>query len=317
MRSSWAMTRNVRSTSEAMEQLYLSRDVSGDITFIVQSERIHAHRSVLASASLKYKTQFYGLRPDDGEIHVPNVLATAFNEFLQLFYKDTIDLTLGNIETVLDLAKQSLVEEFVNTCIDFIKMKIIPHNVCEAYRLAILYDLQSLRIRCEEKITASTKIVFVSDGFLRCDHNMLLQILKLNTFNCTEFNVFNACVAWSREDCKRNQLDEKDTKNLRDVLGNVIHQIRFASMNIEQFVDLHKSLNGFFTNDEAFDIVYMIGRLKEFKSQWFNHALRLPYIQHQNIQPKPVHGSRRIHWKSGVNKQSRCIVIDSDEDDVW
>lgn len=293
-----------------MDGLYSSRDKHGDIVFIVESERIRAHRYVLASASPKYAAQFYGLQPDEGEIHVPNVLASAFNEFLQLFYKDAINLTPGNIEAVLDLAKQSLVDEFVGTCVRFIREKIIRQNVCEAYRLAILYDLQSLRIHCEEKIGASTKNVFASDGFLQCSQEMLLHILKLDCFNCMELNVFNACVAWAREVCKRQNIDDKDTKHLRDALGNVIHQIRFASIKVEQFVEVHKSLKGFFTPDESIEIMYMIGHLKGFKSELFNNNHRAAYTS-----PK-IFPVERINWKSGVNKQKRCIVINSDDDDI-
>lgn len=299
------MTLNVRTTRQAMEQLYLSRNEVGDITFIVETERIRAHRWVMASVSPKYKAQFYGLRPDEGEIHVPNVLAAEFNVFLQLFYKDTINLTLDNIEAVIDLAKQSLVDEFVETCVRFIKEKIIRTNVCEAYRLAILYDLKALRIHCEEKIAAITKIVFVSDGFLQCNQDMLLNILKLDYFNCNEADVFNACIAWAREVCKRHHVNENDTKNLREALGNAIYQIRFASMKVEQFVVLHNSLDGFFTHDESMEIIYIIGRLKDFKSQLFANNRRNRYTS-----PR-IYPIQQNNWKSGGSKRSRCEAIEA------
>lgn len=302
-----------------MEKLYVSRDKSGDITFIVETERIRAHRWVLASASQKYQTQFYGLRPDEGEIHVPNVLASAFKEFLQFFYKDYISLTVENIESVLDLAKQTLVDAFIDTCVDFIKIKIIPNNVCKAYSLAILYDLKTLRISCEENITAATKNVFVSDGFLQCDREMLLQILKLNSFNCTESHVFNACIEWARKVCKQNQLNEEDTTNLRNMLGDAIYEIRFASMNVNEFADLHHKLTGFFTGDESLEIIYLIGQVKNNKTQVFNPTPRQQYIH-----PKPsashVH-HQKVKRMNSDNERSRFnirpedfVVLNSDEE---
>lgn len=308
------MTRNIRSARAALEQLYSSRDKHGDIVFIVETERIRAHRSILASASPKYETQFYGLRPDEGEIHVPNVLASAFKEFLQLFYKDFVNLTVENIEAVVDLAMQSLVDEFVYTCIDFIEKEIIPHNVCQAYHLAILYDLKLLRNSCEEKIATATKNVFVSDGFLQCDKEMLMQILKLDKYNCTESNVFNACIEWAREFCKRKQLNENDPKHLRNALGDAVYEIRFASMSVNEFAGLRNSLAGFFTDDESLEIFCLIGQMKNSNSQLFNHAQR-----HQYVHPKPVHVQHRQQrinrMNAGINKRSRCIVIDSDNDD--
>lgn len=271
------MTQNVRSVHEAMEQLYSTREKYGDIVFVVETERIRAHKQVLASASPKYAAQFYGLQPDENEIYLPNVSASAFTEFLQLFYKDTIDLTAANIETVLDLAKQSLVDEFVDTCKRFIKETIIHQNVCEAYRLAILYDLKTLRKYCELKISENTWNVFASDGFLQCDHEMLLQILKLDCFNCTELNVLKACVEWAREACKRQNIDETNMKNLRAALSNAIQYIRFGSMTVEQFVDVNQSLDGFFTPEECMEIVNVIGRLKDFTPKLFSNDRRTQY----------------------------------------
>lgn len=118
----------------------MDRNETGDVTFLVETEQIRAHRSVLAALSPKFKAQFYGLITDMGEISIPNVTATAFNEFLQICYKKTANLTMDNIETVLDLAIQSLVDDFVECCVNFLKDAIKANNVCTAYRLAILYD---------------------------------------------------------------------------------------------------------------------------------------------------------------------------------
>lgn len=113
------MANNSENIKQMLEKLYTDRNEIGDITFVVESERIRAHRNVLAALSLKYKAQFYGPNPDKDEIFIPTI--SAFKEFLQFFYKDRVDLTMDNIETVLDLAQQSLNEEFVDICIDFLQ----------------------------------------------------------------------------------------------------------------------------------------------------------------------------------------------------
>lgn len=78
---------------------------------------------ILAALSPKYKVQFYGSNPDKGEICIGNV-AAAFKEFLQFFYEKSVHLTVENIELMLVLAEQSLVDEFVEKCIDFLKEAI-------------------------------------------------------------------------------------------------------------------------------------------------------------------------------------------------
>lgn len=80
------MANNSKSTKRTLEQLYLDRNETGDVTFLVDTQRIRAHRWVLAAASPKFKAQFYGLRRDANEITMSNVSAAAFNEFLQFFF---------------------------------------------------------------------------------------------------------------------------------------------------------------------------------------------------------------------------------------
>lgn len=269
------MSNNSKSTKQTLDQLYLDRDETGDITFIVDSQRIRAHRWVLAAASPKFKAQFYGSHPDGSEIPLPNVSASAFDEFLQFFYKESITLTIENIETVLDLAKQSLVDEFVTNCINFIESKTTLQNVCWSYRLAVMYGIESLRNKCERQISNDTNELFASLAFVKCDHEILLQILKLNVMNCTEKNVFDACLAWAHVQCKQTNLNAKNPANLRNVLGDAIYQLRFASMSIEEFAASYKLVEGLFMENEIVEILYMIGQLDGFKSQKFNQTPRV------------------------------------------
>lgn len=256
----------------------MQREQTGDVTFVVESERIRAHRLILAGLSPKYKAQFYGPSPDDGEIRIADVSAAAFREFLEFFYKENVKLTMENIETVLDLAKQSLNDDFVDVCSNFLKNAMTTNNLCVAYRLAIMYDMESLRFDCAQQISAKTTDLFASDDFLRCDRDVLMSILKLDTMNCSEVAMFNACIAWARADCTRKGLDESMPENLRASLGDAIYQIRFASMNAEEFAMLHKSLDGFFTPDEVIEFLYVIGKLKDFEPRMFtNTAIRKLY----------------------------------------
>lgn len=115
------MKNNSGNIKEMLEQLYSDRDQIGDAVFIVESQQIRAHRSILAALSPKYRAQFYGSNPDQGEIQIPDVSAAAFQEFLQFFYKESVNLTMGNIASVLDLTQQSLVEGSIEICVNFLK----------------------------------------------------------------------------------------------------------------------------------------------------------------------------------------------------
>ncbi|XP_031637562.1 BTB/POZ domain-containing protein 6-like [Contarinia nasturtii] len=257
--------------------LYLERNETGDVVFHVESEEIRAHRCVMAAISPKYKIQFYGPRPDEGDIHVDDVSASAFKEFLQFFYLEEVSMTEENIADVLNLAKQSLVDEFVEKSINYLNELILNMgNVCKVYGLAILHDLKNLKEKCEQLILDNAKKLFVTTGFIECDYSVLTSILKMNALRCKEIDVFNACIDWAHAACKRINIDAENTKNLRTILKDAIYLIRFSSMTYNEFDAISRDYHGFFTPDESIEISYIVNK-QNFKSQKFNQLLR-----HQN-----------------------------------
>ncbi|XP_055303218.1 BTB/POZ domain-containing protein 3-like [Sitodiplosis mosellana] len=280
-----SLIRDNKVVNETMNVLYSQKNETGDVTFVVESESIRAHRNILAAISPKYKAQFYGAHADKGEIHVNDVSAAAFNEFLQFFYLNRVDLNTKNIEGVLNLAKQSLVDAFVTECIDFLMEVVNVDNLCWAYRLAISYDIKKLKDHCEPQISANTKKVFASEDFINCDHDLLIHILKLDTMDCKETEVFDACIAWAKSIVRQEDMDSGDMEHLHATLFDAITHIRFSSMTAEEFAEIHSKYKGFFTADESCEIFYMIGKLKGYKSQRFNQTPR-------NQTKKPLHNDQ-------------------------
>lgn len=256
------------------KRLYEDREKTGDVVFIVDSERIYAHKNVLAALSPKYKAQFYGSRPDTGEIFVTNISAGAFKEFIHMFYARSAKLTLENITEILNLAKQCLVDRFVDKCGIFLKESLNKNNVCWIYRLAILYEIKSVRTACEANIRSLIPKMFKNVDFLRCDQNVLVEILKIEPINCDEWKLLKGCIAWAEAACVRNHLNSNSPANLRTVLGSAMGQIRFNALNIQQFTKFNAMYRGFFSLEEFQEITNIIANLKDFNSKTFNQRSR-------------------------------------------
>lgn len=262
-------------TSNLANKMYLEREKTGDVKFIVESEHIHAHRSVLAAISPKYEAQFYGSTPDDGDIHVNDISAAAFKEFIKFIYLEDATLTLGNIEDILNIAKQSLIEYIVTKCGRFLIKEVKENNLCWAYRLSIMYDIKTLRDSCEDRIISVTTKLFTTDDFMECDRDVLLHIVSLDEMPFDEIEIVDGCISWARAACRRKNLDDDKVQNLRAELNDIIFHIRFGSMTLIEFVTLHKSYEGFFSSDEFEEIICIISRYKGFKSQNFTQARRI------------------------------------------
>lgn len=257
------------------DKLYSERNETGDVTFIVNSESIRAHRCILAALSPKYKAQFYGGMPEKGDIIVKDVSVPAFMEFLQFFYLEKVTLTMENIEAVLHLASQSLVDAFVNKCAEFLMEMTTVDNLCPNYQLAVLHDIKPFEDFCKQKICEKASEVFKTSDFTECDYNFLRRILGWDSLRCKETEVFDACIAWAKVACERKNVDAMNASNLRTELGNAVFEIRFSSMTLEEFSPRHKSHMGLFSLDEINDIVCVLGKIEIFESRMFSRKPRI------------------------------------------
>lgn len=264
----------ISTAANLLKKLYSDREKTGDITFIVGSERIPAHRCVLAASSAKYEAQFYGSQPDVGDIYVEDVSAAAFEEFVKFFYSGESGLTLENIEEILNLAKQCLVIQFDLKCEIFLKDSMTEGNVCWTYQLAVSYDLKTVKNACEDMIGENVPKIFTSNDFLDIDLDILLRILDIEFLKCSEFQVLDGCIKWAGAKCDQKGLNGERGENLRAELGNAVSKIRFRSMNLQDFVKFHKTHAGFFSAEEFVEIISIISGIEEITSQNFNDTVR-------------------------------------------
>lgn len=234
-----------------MEKLFEKRSQTGDIKFVIDGEVIHAHRCVLAILSPRYEAQFYGAMAESNSIIVQDVSPSAFKEFLQFFYKDDVKLTLDNIEDVLSLAKQSLVDELIAECMNYLIDSVGLDKIVWCYSLALRYDIKPLEEFCVKHIYANIKIVLQSMDFLSCNHDVLCHVLTVPRLNYSESEVFNACISWARARCEQQGICATDTANLREVLGVAILKIRFDSMKFEEFATIDREYVNVLSAEES------------------------------------------------------------------
>lgn len=249
--------KNPCTKSERDRNLYEQRHETGDIKFIVEEQEIHAHRCILAALSPRYKAQFYGAMAEKDVIRVNDVPAAAFDEFLQFFYMDEVKLTLENIEDVLDLASQSLVDELVAECANFLQDSIGLDKLLWCYRLASRYDVESLKIFCLMHMKANIQAVLKTPEFLSCDRDMLYHILSLKFKKCSQIDIFNGCIAWAQTQCEIHGWDATNTAK-RLALGDALFKIRFHSMTAQEFAVIGRDYEGLLTTQESIKIFQSI-----------------------------------------------------------
>lgn len=249
----------------ALSKLYLDSETA-DVHFIFGAEkkvRIPAHKILLAANCGAFKAMFYGEKLDT---EVPNVSIEAFKVFLQFFYFDKIALSLHSIAEVLHLGKTFAFPSCLGICERFLMNSLCIDNVCMSYGLAIRFELKDLIGKCEQMIADKTEAVFQSTSFIKCERSVLSHILKLELLTCSESMVFRSCVEWVKAITGQKEITKQMFK---DQLGDLLYDIRFRSVAIEEFTNLLSTCGDLFSSEEYQEIFQLIVT-KDYHPKLFN-----------------------------------------------
>lgn len=251
--------------------LYLKDDMSNvKFVFLEKEEEsgtgerkviaeIPAHKFLLAAESEVFRTMFNGMWNEKNEVEINDSSPEAFKEFLQCVYLPNGTFTNENIHDVMNLANKYQITGCMSACVRFLIDNLAPADVCLGYSLAILHEQSILKQYCEERISMDATTVFGSDDFLNCDRKVLAEILKLD-ITCSATTVFDSCLAWAKKSCQNNGIDENNTENLRNQLGECLHLIRFGTMTLEEFTDCTQIYGEIFKANELLDIIHCISK---------------------------------------------------------
>lgn len=254
------------------QALYLSLN-GADIWFIIGDERIPSHKLILTATIPYYKT-IYPEDNDNGEIHLTGVSVESFKEFLKFVYLVQPNLSMDNIEGVMDMARRWDSDEIFMECEQFLQGSLIDTlTLFFGYRLASTYGAKRLKKLFQNEICAKATDAFKTASFLTLPQEFLVKILECNRLACKEIDIFNACIAWAIAACIRNGLDSSN-ENLRSQLGDSLYQIRFTSMTNEEAATCTGSHPKLFTAIELHEILCMVGHRKQFKPKKFNWTIR-------------------------------------------
>lgn len=243
------------------EKMYLN-EKTADIHFKFGNddiifERVPAHKCLLSFSSPVFDTMFYGSLPEKQEIRIVDTSAVAFKEFLQLFYLDHIRLTSEYIIEVMNLCQKYEVAEGIKICESSLKNELNNNNMCWGYKIALFLENKNLIEFCEQKIKTNASEILKTETFLESGRKSLEKILKILPSDCRSLDIVNACIAWTKAECARENIN-RDPINLRAKLGDVFNQMPFDKLTMENFSQIIISYNGFFVAKEIETIMQKI-----------------------------------------------------------
>lgn len=229
------------------ESAFLNDD-SADVHFVSDAITIPVHKSILSDVSPVFKQTFFGPLKQDGNIELCFSPA-AFTEFLQLFYLPKMTFTMENCEEVAAVIDYYDLSARLAGCLKDNCDESL-HDFSWGFQIAIILDHQELKEFYGKKIIFNPVEIFHTDTFLHCQKMLLENILQMDFLACTEIDVLNACLEWSKLVCRKNGLDAQNGKKLRAEWGDLFKLIRFRAIGIRDIHELNARYKGLLTNEE-------------------------------------------------------------------
>lgn len=259
MRRSWPSDnwQSYGATVRERNAVMFNNSLMSDVTFIVgpkeSSQKIPAHKYVLATGSSVFYAMFYGeLAENSIEIDTPDVEPIAFLTLLRYLYCDETDLNEDNVLSTLYAAKKYLVPHLAHACVEFLEQNLSASNVCTLLTQSHLFEDADLMERCWKVIDAQAELALASESFLEVDHVTLQNILSRETLNVKELVLFNAVSRWAEKECDRRGL-HPTPENMRKVLKKALYLVRVPAMPVKEFAN-HAARSGLLSLQETNDI---------------------------------------------------------------
>lgn len=127
-----------------------------DVEFYFEHEsgdvRIPAIKSILSTSSPVFNAMFNGDLKEKGDVKITDASSDTFDEFLQFFYGQKMELTMQNIGDILNLANKYDVAELLSICVEFLKKNLKMDNILLGLHWAIKFHLNDLKLFCESEI---------------------------------------------------------------------------------------------------------------------------------------------------------------------
>jgi RCC1 and BTB domain-containing protein len=158
----------------------VDNDEFADLIFIVNNERVYAHRSILASRCEHFAAMFRsGMRESvEKEIHIPNVTKPVFLLLMEFLYTETVTIEIEYAVELYILSDLYQLERLKNICITVIKRKMSLDNAASILQIAADEGCQIVKDICMEFIVTNFETFSKSESIRLLSHSLLLEILE-------------------------------------------------------------------------------------------------------------------------------------------
>jgi hypothetical protein len=182
---------------------------------------------VLAACSDPFKAMLSGGYQEtfDRVIRLPAHQPRIVRKMIEFIYTGEVELTDDIVVDLFTLADQFQIIELKRVCEEHVAVGVSLKSVLTLLCSAKNHTADQLMGKCIEFFKKNAGDIFEQEGFLHLPEDVLIDLLKTD-FRLQETKVFNAVIRWGDFQVKKSG----GTKFLKQVLNDVIRQVRFVSI---------------------------------------------------------------------------------------
>ena len=209
---------------EYMDQMRKRGDLC-DVTFVVDTAEIKAHKVVLSASSQYFESMFIGefAEPEGEPIVIDEVEDDALIALVNFAYTSRIKLTDHNIYSIFEAADLLQFPGVKSACFKFFKQQINKSNCIRTWLFAESHNCTELMEASLKYIECNFLDIVRGREFLNLEQPDIIEKLALleDLAITSEEQVYEAVLGWLKHDPERR----------REHAATVFRHIRFPSMS--------------------------------------------------------------------------------------
>jgi len=211
-----------------------------DVVLLAENQSFHAHRSLLASSSDYFRAMFASEMRESHENNISlfGVTSRGLKCVLDFVYTGKLEISLENIECLLQAASHLQVAEVLEFCNRFLCSEITKENCVEIGQIANTFSLKPVDFKVN--VFMLENFSDVAD-FNKIPYERLAYLLSsdvLKDFN--ELQLFNAARGWI----------ESESETRLQYAPHLMQHIRFPLISPTDLIN-HVQTVGFMKNDPS------------------------------------------------------------------
>lgn len=200
-----------------------------DFEIRISSKIFTVHKVILAAASSYFEAMFHNqecfVENSNNFIELKDVDSRVFETILDYIYTTQIDIDVGNVEEIAQVASMLQLMDLMEMCSVFLRKNVQINNCVGILCFADSHGFHSLSFDAKRFIENNFAEIIKEDEFLELPHNIFRTFLKSESLSIdSEYQVLTCTIRWVLH----------DEQNRLQFLNEFINIIRMPVIPIEK-----------------------------------------------------------------------------------